>query len=176
MINKADAKKELITIDKLKSFLIWREKEFIEKNEDVWLDTKDYQHSILEFTLKSGAPLIARINTDLMHWDNKASHPWIVTIEMKFNDDFNGMPKEATVQLLNEIEEKILIELLETDGYLYVGRETGNGTREIYFACKDFRKPSKVLFEIQKSYLGKIEIDYTIFKDKYWRSLDRFVV
>ena len=49
-----------------------------------------------------------------------------------------------------------------------------SGEREIYFACKDFRKPSKVFFKTQKENSEKFEIDYDIYKDKYWQSFERF--
>jgi len=39
VINKKEAEKELVSIGKLKDFLIWRQKEFIEKYEGVWYNT-----------------------------------------------------------------------------------------------------------------------------------------
>ena len=65
-------------------------------------------------------------------------------------------------------------ELKDVDGYLNIGRQTANGEREIYFACKDFRKPSKIFFKIQTNYSNSFEIDYDIYKDKYWQSFNRF--
>ncbi len=176
IMGKDSAEKELIPISKLKAYINWRQKEFIEKHEGVRQNTQDDEHSILEFKLKNGTVLLAVVNTDLMQWDKKASHPWMATIEMKFDDDFNGMPKDDTRVLLEQIEDEIVHELLDADGYLYIGRETGNNRREIYFACKDFRKPSKVLHDIVKQYSGKITISYNIYKDKYWQSFKRFAI
>ncbi|PWB22833.1 DUF695 domain-containing protein, partial [Flavobacterium sp. HTF] len=45
-----------------------------------------------------------------------------------------------------------------------------DGKREIYFACKEFRKPPKVLNSIIKKYGNTLEISYEIYKDKYWQS------
>ncbi|MBU7571183.1 MAG: DUF695 domain-containing protein, partial [Flavobacterium sp.] len=70
----------------------------------------------------------------------------------------------------------IMKELKDSDGYLNIVRETGNDTREIYFACRDFRKPSKIMNQIVKKYSSKIDLNYEIFKDKYWKSLERFSV
>ena len=85
------------------------------------------------------------------------------------------MPDDETFKLLNEVEDKIMLELKDHEGYLYIGRQTANGEREIYFACKDFRKPSKVVSQIQENYSNEIEINYNIYLDKYWQSLDRFI-
>jgi hypothetical protein len=60
------------------------------------------------------------------------------------------------------------------EGFLNIGRQTAKNVREIYFACKDFRKPSKLLDKIQKEYANEFEITYDIFIDKYWNSFDRF--
>ena len=171
---KRQAEKELIPIEKLKDFLLWREKEFIEKYEGVLQNTDTAEFSILEAELESGNKLIATINADILNWNKKASHPWIAIMEIQYDGQYNnGMPDEATYQLLNEIEEKALEQLKDFDGYLNIGRQTGNSLREVYLACKDFRKPSKVLHEMTKEY-PQIDIKYDIFKDKYWKTFKRF--
>jgi hypothetical protein len=168
------AEKELVPIAKLKDFLDWREKEFIEKYDGVRYDTSEDGHSTLEAELESGNKLIAVVNTQLLNWDSKASHPWIAAIIFKYDgDNNNGMPNDNDYQTLNEIEEGILQQLLDKDGYLYIGRQTANSEREIYFACKDFRKPSKVFFKTQQEN-NYFEIEYDIYKDKYWQSFERF--
>ncbi|MBX3254130.1 MAG: DUF695 domain-containing protein [Chitinophagaceae bacterium] len=170
-----EAEKELVPIAKLKDFLTWRQKEFIEKYDGVCYDTKDDEHSILEAELESGNKLIAVVNTQLLKWDSKASHPWIAVITFKYDGtNNNGMPNENDYQSLNEIEESILQQLSDKDGYLYIGRQTANSERDIYFACKDFRKPSKVFFKTQQNNDNRFEIEYDIYKDKYWQSLERF--
>jgi hypothetical protein len=175
VIGKKDAIKEPIPISKLKDFLAWREKEFIEKYEGVLQNTDTANFVILEAELQSGNKLIATINTDILNWDKKASHPWILNINIKYNGQGNnGMPDEDTYQNLNKIEEKILSKLKDFDGYLNIGRQTADGEREIYFACRDFRKPSKVIYELMCNEPG-LDISYDIYKDKYWRSFDRFI-
>ena len=171
-----DGAKELIPISKLKDFLIWRQKEFIEKYEGMRHNTETDNYSILEAELENGNPLFAVINTDILSWENKASHPWILKIEITYAaENTNGMPGEATYQLLGEIEDKITNELKDADGYLNIGRQTANGSREVYFACKDFRKPSKVLFLLQNSCSNSVKLNYNIYKDKYWQSFSRFI-
>ncbi len=175
IIGKQESQKELIPISKLKDFLNWRRKEFIEKYEGVRYNTEDDEYSIMEAELESGNKLLAVINTTLLNWDRKASHPWICILTLKFDGkDTNGMPNDNDYKLLNEIEEEILQNLIDKDGYLYIGRQTANSERDIYFSCNDFRKPSKVFDEIQRKYHNNFEIDFEIFKDKYWQAYERF--
>ncbi|MFI5170909.1 MAG: DUF695 domain-containing protein, partial [Chitinophagales bacterium] len=164
-----------VPVEKLMDFLKWRQKEFLEKYEDVRHNTENDNYSVLKADLPNGDKLIATINTDILTWENKASHPWIANVEIKFQPtDNDGMPDQPTYLLLNEIEDDINAELKDEDGYLNIGRQTVNGTREIYFACREFRKPSKVLFAAGKKYEQKLNFTYDIYKDKYWRSFDRF--
>lgn len=175
IIHPKDATSDLIPLEKLKDFLIWREKEFVEKYKGFRHNTENDSYSGLDATLKNGLPLVAVINTDLLNWDSKASHPWIAVMEIKYDGkNNNGMPDNSTYQLLNEIEDKIMDELKDSDGYLNIGRQTADSVREVYFACIEFRKPSKVLNEIKKEYKNKIELDFDIYKDKYWQSFNRF--
>jgi len=174
---KEEAIKDLIPIEKIKSFLDWREKEFVEKYQEIRHNTDNDTYSGFEAKLQDGKPLVAVINTDLLDWDSKASHPWIAIVEIKYDgEDTNGMPDSKTYKLLDKIEEDILTKLKDYQGYLNIGRQTSDSAREIYFACSDFRLPSKVLQEIQKSYSHKTIIDYDIYKDKYWQSFERFHV
>ena len=169
------AEKELIPIAKLKDYLIWREKEFVEKYHGVRHDTENDIHTVMEAVLKNDRPLVALVNTTILDWDSKASHPWILMIEIKYDgDDNNGMPDKESSELFNQFEEEIMIDLKDMDGYLNIGRQTADNERIIYFACKEFRKPSKVVYELSKKYLDKLELTYDIFKDKYWQSFERF--
>jgi len=175
VISKEEAQKELIPVEKLKAYLTWRQKEFIEKYEGVRRNTENDNYSILEAKLKNGNALIATINTGLLNWDSKASHPWILKVEIKYDGkNNNGMPDTETLKLLDEIESKIIEELKDFEGYLNIGRQTADSVREIYFACKEFRKPSKVLHKIQNDHSNKIKISYDIYIDKYWQSFNRF--
>jgi hypothetical protein len=118
--------------------------------------------------------LVAIVNRTLLEWDSQASHPWILEVEIKYEGDDNGMPDDDTYEFLNNFEEEIMLDLKDFEGYLNIGRQTADHSREIYFACKDFRKPSKVLYELTKKYSGQLDLTYDIYKDKYWRSFERF--
>lgn len=175
IIGKSEAEKELIPIEKLKAYLIWRQKEFLEKYEGKRYDTESDGYANLEAKLENGRTLIATINTTLLEWDSKASHPWILNFEIKYDgDNNNGMPDSKTYELMNNLEDAVMQELKDFDGYLNIGRETADNSRVVYFACKDFRKPSKVLHDLAMKYSDRLEISYDIYKDKYWQSLNRF--
>lgn len=172
VIRKSEAKKELIPISKLKAFLDWREKEFIEKYEGSRYDAENTEYSMIEGYSK-GNKYAAAINTTLLDWDGKVSHPWFSTLLIRYNGQPNGMPNPEDNEAINKIEDSLLEALKAQDGCLHLGRKTSDGERAIYFVCKDFRKPSRVFFETQKKFADVFEIEYDIYKDKYWQSFTR---
>lgn len=175
IIAPTEATQKLIPLTKLKDFLIWREKEFVEKYKGVRQQIETGNYLSAEATLNNGLPLFAIINADLLEWEHKASHPWLALIQIQYDGaDNNGLPDDPIFALLNEIEDTILGELKDIDGYLNVGRQTADSVREIYFYCVDFRHPSKVLDSISVAYQDQIEVSFELYKDKYWQTLDRF--
>ena len=176
VIGPKDVEEKLIPLAKLNNFLIWREKEFIEKYEGIRKNTDSDNYQILEGTLENGEALIAVINADLLKWDSKASHPWILKVDLGYDGtENNGMPDTEICQFFDSLEEEILEKLKDFEGYLNIGRQTGQNNRSLFFACKEFRKPSKVLFELANKYSDTQAINYTIYKDKYWQSFNRFI-
>jgi hypothetical protein len=166
---------ELIPIEKLNDYLLWREKEFVEKYDETTYDASHDEFSVYEAEDKDHFLILAVMNHHLLTWENKASHPWMLTVEVKFSGDRNGMPDKHTYELMNKLEDDLLASLSDKDGYLYLGRETYKNERDIYIACKEFRKVSLIAYGILKTYEGRLNVNYSIFKDKYWRVLDRFV-
>ncbi|WP_339795054.1 DUF695 domain-containing protein [uncultured Imperialibacter sp.] len=174
IVGTENANKELIPIEKLKDYLVWREKEFVEKYEGTRYDTVSDTYNSLEATLSNGKPLIAIINSALLSWDSKASHPWVVKVEIIYKGNENGMPDKKIYDLMNTFEDQLMLELKDSAGYLNIGRQTADGSREVYMACKDFRLPSTVLDRFQYDFRGRLNFDYAIYKDKYWRSFNQF--
>nr|WP_294861270.1 DUF695 domain-containing protein [uncultured Fluviicola sp.] len=175
VISRREAGDEIIPITKLKSYLTWRQKEFVEKYDGLRHDTEKDLYSTFEATLENGNPLIVIMNTTLLDWDAKASHPWLVIFRTKYEgSEDNGMPDNSDYELMNRIEDEIMQQLKDNEGYLNLGRQTADGEREIFFACREFRRPSKVLHAIQEKYSGHFEISYEIYKDKYWKWFDQF--
>lgn len=176
LVAPKDAQEKLIPIEKLNDFLIWRQKEFIEKYDGIRHNTDDDEYAMLEGVLENGNTVIVTINNELLHWDSKASHPWILRVEIPYDgEDNKGMPHQETYDFLNQLEDEIMASLPSKEGYLNVGRQTGDNLRTLFLACKEFRKPSLTCFKLQQKYDSKVTMEYTIYKDKYWLSFDRFV-
>lgn len=163
---------ELIPMEKLQGYLLWRQKEFVEKYEGIRYGTEEDSYTTMEAEDENGLPVFAIINQDLMNWDAKASHPWMMVVEIKFDGGKEGLPDEASNNLMNEFEDEILKRLPDADGYLNIGRETYNGMRTIYIAGKEFRHSSKTVKALIGQYAGKLEGSYDIFKDKYWMAMN----
>lgn len=168
------AEKELIPIEKLKSYLIWREKEFVEKYENVMPDEEEV-FSTYEGKMKNGSPYFGIMNSNLLNWEYKVSNPWFVVVKLEFDSE-DGMPDNLFAKELNVFEENLIEMLMPQNGNLYIGRETNNGIREIYFACRDFRNISKVLYDVEKNYSLTKKLSYQIYKDKYWLTLKHYMV
>lgn len=175
VIGPVQAEKELISIARLKDYLNWREKEFIEKYNEERYESKEDHYATYEGQHANGNPLIALVNTAVLEWDSKASHPWIANIELWYKEGNNGMPGNKTYELVNQLEQDLMKELQGEQGYLYIGRQIGNGVCRMNFACCEFRTPSKVLYAIQNKYKSQFEeVNIDIYKDKYWQSFNHF--
>jgi len=171
IISPKEAVKELIPISKLNDFLLWRQKEFTEKYEDVNYDTSNDKHTLFDAETETGSKLLAIINSKLLAWDNKVSHPWMAVITIQYDGSHsNGLPSEKDYDRLDKIEESIGSQLIDSEGYLYIGRQIGDNAHEMYYACKEFRKPSRVLSEIQEEFSNEFNINFDIYKDKYWKT------
>jgi len=171
----AAAEKELIPIRKLKAFLNWRNKEFVERYEGIWRSSGEDQHTLFEGSNQEGKPVIALMNTDVLGWDKKASHPWILKVAMAYDgEDNNGFPTTDVEKVLEDQEDDLYLLLPKIEGYIFIGRQTGNNQRQIYFACKDFREPSKVLHDLVDQQIDPSPISFELYKDKYWRTFEQF--
>jgi len=168
-------KTELIPIAKLNEFLAWREKEFVEKYKAVGYNTENDEYSALQAEDENGLPVLAIIDKALLDWDAKPSHPWLMTIEIIFDGkNRNGMPSPDVYSNMNKFEEELLKSLRDSQGYLNLGRETYNGKRTSYFACKEFRQVSKITRAAIANYKHELTIEYDIYKDKYWKTMNRY--
>ncbi|GAA0884670.1 hypothetical protein GCM10009120_32680 [Sphingobacterium siyangense subsp. cladoniae] len=173
--SKELATEELIPLLKLKDYLIWREKEFVEKYTDVRHRAADDTYTAFEGILENDLPIFAIINTTLLDWDGKASHPWIVTLKINYDGTAtNGMPDQETYDLMDKFEEELMDSLPNDIGFLNIGRETADNLREIYLACTEFRKASRTIDQLIEEYRDNLQIDYSIYKDKYWKTFERF--
>jgi hypothetical protein len=171
IIGSDKVEKELIPVEQLKPFLVWREKEFEEKYASAIISIEDYKYSIFKGESPNGKPLFAAINTELLTWNNKASHPWILKFELFYDGSKNdGLPDGSMFKLLDKIEDELISELKDINGHLNIGRESAENVRLVYFACNEYRESSKIAQQILKKHRRYLDISYEIYKDKYWQS------
>ena len=170
--------KELISMEKLIEFLNWKEKEFVEKYQGVRHATEHDNYSGLEGEDEDGLPSIGLVNQDLLAWDAKASHPWMLVIGIDYTKTkgagSNGMPDEKHYQSMNELEEALIRQLPDSAGFLSLGRETYKGKTTLYMACKEYRLASKATHDLLQRYKDQLACSYDIYKDKYWRTMEKF--
>jgi Family of unknown function (DUF695) len=169
------AEKELIPISKLRSYLNWREKEFLEKYDNIRLERTDFEFTILKFEPEDSKRKIVTVNGELLEWDQKGSHPWMTVLTITYESgEEPGMPKTSDQELMYQIEDEVDEFLNQEGGYLWLARSTGWNERKIYWACHDFRQPSKVLDQAAKRYKANFDFKISIFRDKYWMSVDKY--
>jgi hypothetical protein len=51
---------------------------------------------------------------------------------------------------------------------------TGNHRREVFMACKDFRKAARVMHGLAQRTPSQLALTFDLFKDKYWLSVEQF--
>ena len=164
-------------MEKLSDFLTWKEKEFVEKYEGVRHDTENDTYTVFEGEDADGFPAIGIINTELLKWEAKASHPWMLVIEIDYStmrDVDNGLPGERLSEAMHRFEEQLSAQLVDSDGYLNLGSKSGAGKRHIYLACKEFRLASGKVSQLIDEYKKELMCSYDIYKDKYWRTMNHF--
>ena len=169
----SEAKSKCIPIEALPNFLETREALFVEKYRGVRINSENDNHSVVEGQTSGGVQWFGIVNEDLMKWDKKASHPWMLVLTIPFGGK-DGLPDQQTADKLNDLEDAFMERLKAEDGFLNIGRDAGNNERSVYIACVDFRKPSKVAYELQQEYKNITPFNYDIFKDKYWQSVSHF--
>ncbi len=167
-----------ISMEKLTDYLVWREKEFVEKYHGVRHNTENDNYAGMEGADEEGFPSIAILDTDLLAWDAKASHPWMLVLEIDYEksnaSSKNGMPNEKYLELMTRFEQALSERLADCDGYLNLGRNTYKGKRHIYIACKEFRNAPRKVHELILENKKELICSYDISKDKYWRTMEAF--
>jgi len=163
---------ELIPLSKLSSFLNWRRKEFVGRNNSILCESDNDAYVRIETMTDNDEILIAAINRTLLQQEHTTAYPWIAVVKILYGGD-HGQPTLEDSLRLEGIEEYLSILIDDDVEFLNIGKETGENIMEIYFACKGFRKPAIILDKLcQRGWI--FEIDYQIFKDKYWQFFERF--
>ena len=169
-----DGGQERIPIGKLRDYLCWRQKEFEQKYEAVERNTEEDRFSVARAESQDGNTLVLLANTALFGWDCKATHPWILKLEIGYDPQENGLPTEPVRVKMDALHEQMTALLSAWEGNLFVVRNTGEGKRTAYFACRDFRSPSRVLARIEKDWAGELRMDADLYQDKYWQTFPSY--
>ena len=166
------AGKELVPIAKLKDYINWREKEFIDKYEDVFYDSENSSYGIAEWSL-GDTTFVGKYNEELISWHAKASHPWMFVVEVFFDPEKNnGFPTRELMEEIHVLEDKISAVFVDAEGELELAQITGKGERKMFYACKDYHDPIIKLSRVLSS--SSVSADFQVYRDKYWRSIGVF--
>ena len=175
VVGRDAANQELIPITSLQDFLTWRKTEFIEEYDSDYIVDGEDNFSVYRGEISNGMPLVAYMNTQLLEWENKPSRPYIIRISLEYQStQAEGIPDEDTLVELNNVEERLSEILQDESKYLYVGQQTGDYVREIFFVSKEFRACSKMIYETLSAYSEVLDYSYDIYKDKYWQTFERY--
>ncbi|WP_166335755.1 DUF695 domain-containing protein [Sphingobacterium chungjuense] len=175
VMGRDSADQELIPITSLQDFLTWRKTEFVEEYESNYASENNDSFSVYKGEIKGGFPLVAYMNTQLLEWENKPSRPYIIRISLEYQSTHaDGIPDDETMIALNNLDEALVASLQDGSTYLYIGQQTGDGVREIYFVSKEFRICSKIINELLSEQAGDFIHSYDIYKDKYWQTFERY--
>ncbi len=169
---KVNPNRELIPIDKLQAYVRWREKEFVEKYEDVRYIADGHDLCVIEGEIGDGIPIFGVVDKDLLEWEGRISHPWILSIIISYNSD-NGMADERTDGFIETLETELTDALTDFDGYHYICKERTPGQTQIYFVCREFRKPAKIMYAMEQL-LDELDFSYQIVHDKYWQTFEKY--
>lgn len=165
-----------IPVEKLASYLKWRQSEFVEKYGQAHYNTVQDAYAPMNAMMEDGRSLLALVNTGLLQWEGRVSYPWLLILEIRYDDSESaGHPDTQTLDRLEAMEEDFFKELYHACDCADIARQTGAGLRLLYLACKDFREPAKATDNLKRKYAGQFEVNYTIYKDKYWRTLAHFL-
>jgi hypothetical protein len=167
-----------IPMGKLADFLRWKEKEFVEKYHESRHQTENDNYAVLEGKDEDGFANVVTLNTDLLQWDAKVSHPWMMLIVVDYEKTNglagSGMPDTKHYQHITRLEKELAEKLPDSAGYLILARQTYKGKRTIFLACKEFRQASKTTQQLLETYYPDLSCSYEIYKDKYWKTMEPF--
>lgn len=165
---------DLIPIHKLKDYLHWREKEFVERYGELFFNSEEEGFSTFEAVTDDMQTLLAHINIAALRWDAKGTHPWLLRLSFMYTSlEEDGLPDAIDLIMMQSVEQQLMQLLPENKGYIPLGHETGDGRRDWYMACKEFRNCSKAVKLLLEQH-ANINMDYKIYKDKYWQTFERY--
>jgi hypothetical protein len=164
----------LIPVTKLQDYLIWREKEFVEKYDQTAVEYPEEFFNMIEGQDAEENIMLATVNPGYEHWEYKPIYCWSVRIEIEYEGISNGLPDNETLKLLQDVQSVADTLLTADPGIVYVGSKTYKGCRSLYFYAKNYRDPSLLLYDFCSNLPDTIKASFFIEKDKYWQSVADF--
>jgi len=145
---------ELIPINKLETYLTWRQKEFEEQRSYATID-----YPIDALTVFKHINTNVSANMAYANWIHKPMFPWMVKVVYKY-------PKDAF--LIQEKEFRQLLEFIKEMKTIHLLSDFGEEETVYLLASANYQELSVGLYTYLKTYNGLLTIEYSIFKDKYW--------
>jgi Family of unknown function (DUF695) len=173
-ISSAGENIDLIPISKLKDYLTWREKEFIEKYATMNAPRPAESYRVIEAAEDEGRPCIAVIDTGFKDWEYRSAYPWLVQIDIEYTGNDSGMPDENQMKDLQQIEDEILERLENHKPGFVIGHETHDGIRSIYLYTDKYYEVSKIVNAYLETTAWEYKMVLHIRKDKYWKNMELF--
>jgi hypothetical protein len=171
-VPSVEEKIDLIPLTKLNDYLVWRQKEFIEKYEHTDKILPEEKWTVLQATGEKGGFMIATMNTAYASWEYQSAYPWLVQVNIQFKGNNNGMPHKNQSEYLQN-QEDIMIELLAKNNLaLYLGHSTHDYERSIYWYSHNYNTVSKMIHPFVEQMPNEYKVVFFIKKDKYWRAMD----
>jgi hypothetical protein len=95
--------------------------------------TRQEQFSVFQGEL-DGHPLVAMIDMSLRDCESKASFPWFLSVSIPLiNPNKNGLNSDNDASALNAWEDSLETAITAECRFVYIGRVTWNGSREVLY-------------------------------------------
>lgn len=166
---------ETIPIEKLSDYVLWREKEFLQRYESTDTPLPENEKSNLLEAEVDGYPLFAVVSTCWREWPYKPFYCWAVKLVIHYKGQENGLPSKEQLELIQEYESRF-IDSLSFLPICHVGRTTHQHESTVYLYTNEYNQVSRSISQFLADTASEsFEVTYHIYRDKYWRNVGRFL-
>jgi Family of unknown function (DUF695) len=126
-------------------------------------------------TYRDGHPMFMTIDTGLRDGKAKVGHPWFLSISTPIKHPTrDGLTNDAEAAELNDWEDGLEKEFSGECGYVYVGRVTWNGSRELLYYLD---KPDSIVPKLEKLATGGSRREFHVesARDDTWGKVDSYL-
>ncbi len=137
------------------------------------LESDDF--ALYEFEDEQARQCFALIDTSLKFDKRKKSFPYLLWIEIFYNDkDVNGAPTSEEAIELEKIEGVIMKKLAKVTDVIYAGRTTLPDFREIIIYCPDEANTTVAINRLKHDF-PNYKISYALETDADWEGIAGFL-